>query len=551
MMSWTRPATEAGGFWGRAACLLASLIVLLHVDASRLADPDLFVTLYAGAEIAAQGGAPRTDTVSFSVEGQPWVDYEWLARLVFHVAHTRFGNAGLVALRLVLGTVFLLALYDLARRRRGGWWAFVAAVLVLTPTGLRFFMFRPTLFTFALLAVWLALIDRARDQEKLPLVLFPLLLVLWVNLHGGYALAIVLQGLLVMESGIVTFLRRWRVADAPAPVVPLGSAALSFAASLAATGAGPYGYANWLAIVGTLGGGITPGITEWQPMYTFGLLHHLPAYLLMAAVTAVLAAAWRKVGLFDLLLVASLLLASLLRVRFVPLFSIAAATVLIRLLPAVPVPSTWRRWLAGTPRLRPAVVALLALLVAGLWKVEGVTDSRIEIVEWLTPVAGVKFLEANGVTGPTTILNEYVWGGYIRYRLPQARIFVDGRSDTVYPEETVRQWSTFVDGAPASYRVPIDYGAKLILLRREHAVVRRLEKDPDWVPAYADAYTALFIRDCPENAPVLARLRAGKARVPVLTAEDYTLHRSGRTAARAAMLGALACFAAHAALLVP
>src|SRR5262249_28196347 len=96
-----------------------------------------------------------------------------------------------------------------------------------------------------------------------------------------------------------------------------------FVASVVASGANPRGFTNWLAIYRTMGGGFTPKISEWMPIFRYEFLPNAPVYLLVAVMAAVLILARREIVLFELMTVLALGTACILRTRFVPLFTIA------------------------------------------------------------------------------------------------------------------------------------------------------------------------------------------------------------------------------------
>jgi len=165
------------------------------------------------------------------------------------------------------------------------------------------------------------------------------------------------------------------------------------------------------------------------------------------------------------------------------------------------------------------LAGLAAFAAVWIWRHEGRADLTLSTIDVWTPVGSVKFLRENGMNG--RILNEYDWGGYIRYMLPDSRIYIDGRSDTVYPEAFIEEWIRFVAAAdPGWASVPRKYGAQMILIRRGNPVVELLRQDRRWLYAYEDDSSALFILDSEENAGPVARLREGRTISPQLTEED-------------------------------
>jgi hypothetical protein len=517
------------------AIVLVGLALLVHADKWRFADPDFFVNLYTGREIVELGYVPTSDTVTFTIEGQPWDDYEWLARLGFFRIFDALGGPGLVLARLlILGAMILLFCVH-AIERRVGFGAFAGWALLFGLAAQRYLLFRATLVTFLLVAVVMFLFYRARRGRPWLVWIVPLLIVPWVNLHAGFALGVVLFGMLVVESLLVGFARRRpatvehlpfglgrRLREAPA--VPVVHAVGAFATTLLLSGIHPIGYRIWLAIFGTLGGGITPYITEWKPLYSFGAELWF-VWVLLDVVAAVLWLARRELAPLDLMVTLSLGLASVLRVRFVPLFAITGTFVVLALLPAVQ--ARWRERLASILpqglRQRSAELALFTALAAfvAVVALEGRRDLQLYKVEAITPVRAVRFLQVNDIGG--RILNELDWGGYVRFKLPDSRIFVDSRSDTVYPEWLVGEWARFVNAADDWREIADKYDVQVVCIREWHPVAERLEEDPGWIHAYTDPWSTIYLRDSEANADTIERLRAGELILPEITPADYVV----------------------------
>ena len=61
--------------------ILASLI-------AKISTVDLAYQLRAGAEILAMGRIPTTDTWTFTMAGQPWVDQQWAAQVILRAVES-------------------------------------------------------------------------------------------------------------------------------------------------------------------------------------------------------------------------------------------------------------------------------------------------------------------------------------------------------------------------------------------------------------------------------------------------------------------------------
>src|SRR5262249_25638440 len=133
-------------------------------------------------------------------------------------------------------------------------------------------------------------------------------------------------------------------AAAFAPGVPLPRAAWCLAAAAALATIHPLGPRVWGAVFGTLRGKFTPAISEWWPITAYPFQAKWPAYLMMLLVAVMIGVGRRRIALFDAAAVILLGASAFLHVRFVPLFALVGAVVLLRTLPALPKRVSLPRW---------------------------------------------------------------------------------------------------------------------------------------------------------------------------------------------------------------
>jgi hypothetical protein len=507
--------------------LLVAVAVVIHLDANRFADPDLFMLLYTGRDIVTAGAIPSVDTASFSAYGQPNQDHEWLSRSIFYALQAHFGGAGLVVLRGLVALAIAGLFWAHARRHSRGLLVYTLCMGVFAVLMLEAFWFRVRLFTFLAIPALLLLIELARTGRPRALWLAAPLFALWVNLHPGFALGIAILGALATESVVVWAAERFR-SGAALPIgsasrsrpVPLGTALGSLAVCVLVTGLNPYGAGAWLPLVQSLGSPNLVLITEWRSLLSLPFLAMLPYYALLLGGVLALFFGRHRTTLFDWLVILPMAAAALNQVRFLPLFLIVSVPLLLRTLPGTGLRAAGREPFALLERYRlPLSIAAAAGLALGIFRYEGHTDLAVHKREQFAPVAGVRFLQENGIGG--RILNEYDWGGYIRFELPESQIFVDGRF-TIYPSEVIGDWARFTN-SPDPNGIARKYDADLIFVRSLHPVVRSLAQDPRWIRTYADPVSSIFLRDSPRNAVHLERLRAGETKPPALAADDYLL----------------------------
>lgn len=444
-----------------------------------LGDNDLFWHLATARETVAHG-LVRTDLFSWTVPGQPVSTDQWLGQLLWYAASLVSGWSGVLGLRaalvaLLAGTIVWSALRE---RPRAPLVAVIAALPALALSRM-ISVERPELFGFVCFAVLVPLLRSARGGSTRAQVALPILIAVWADLHGSFALGVALV-LAVCAEGA------WR--DAPAR---RRAHALTAAAAVLATFLTPAGPAVWTA----------PGfhllhpprlIQEWAvPDVTT-----LPGLAFAAAILLTFAAAAfaprREPAAAVLLL--PVLLISLIAVRQTPFFAIAAAPFLAAAGPdalaslrrgrgphpaaAKPGPPGWRVDLAA---------AVLGALVIGAAVAAG--PRAPDLARY--PVAALPALRP----GPG-LLNEYDWGGFLIWSAPRTPVFVDGRL-TPYLPAVIADYTAIVSAAPGWEDVVARRRIRQLLVRPDRPVAVRA-RELGWpVGAFGDAAVLIDVPPVP------------------------------------------------------
>ena len=449
---------------------LAPLFVALAAFALALAtppgDPDTYWHLASGRWMLDHGALLRADVFSSTVSGQPYSVGEWLGEIVLYLAYLAGGWTGLVILRALLVGVCAFFLVRVALR--GGTPVIVAVPVACAALLLSEIVWtdRPHLFTLALFPLLLDLLLTARAGRVGVLLAVPPLILLWTNLHGGYALGLVLVGIFTLEALVAR--RSW---------IPFAiTASTAFAASLVDPG--------------SLGLGAAAAHATAPPRF---IVEESPpdvtrpaGFVFAAFVIGTLALALRGGGtLLDLLVLAPLLWLGLSAQRHMPYFAFAAVPFISAALPRAWAP--FEAWLARRrPYPRGAVVGfgagVAAMAIVGLALVPSAPDEKAY------PVAAVDTVRS----GSGVLLNEYDWGGYLIWRAPERPVFVDGRLFPFLPD-VFADWREAVELGPRWKAVLDRYKVAQVLLRPDRALVSAL-RDEGWRVVSEDTRAVLLER---------------------------------------------------------
>lgn len=486
-----RPARRARALAvPRASLLLLPPLLLLVFGSFFLngTDADYWWHARTGRYIAETGGVPTTDPFSHTVAGRPWVSHEWLTDLVLYAVERGTGYVGNVALFGLVGVLTLLATYAACRRRGVG--ELGAALLMLWAFTMMLPMLnvRPQLVTMLFLATSALLLTRYRqDHDRRALWAFPPLLALWVNLHGGYVIGLVLLGLTVAGETIA----RWR-GEAAAPIRPLLVTTILAALATLLTPHGLDALRYPLTYVGA-GNASMRLVQEWQsPNF------HQPAFLIFGAsllLLLVLGLGRRPLGPTDILWAVVLTLMSLRSLRHIALYAVVVLPLLGARLQAE-LPALRQPFLNAR---RPLVVALLALTwLLPAVAIAGVAAAPARLQTGRAPSAAgypagaVAYIRAHDLRG--NLFNQYHWGGYLIYELaPDPRVFIDGRADP-FGDDLVVRFRETTQLRPGWRRTLDDYAVDLVLMEKESPLAAALAGDPAWQEVYTGEVERLFVR---------------------------------------------------------
>ncbi len=471
----------------------------LRVLVPSAADPDLWGHLIFG-DLLLRGGIAPTNGFAYTTPAHPWINHELFSEALMAASYAALGSTGLVVLKVALGVTTLALVRRTALRRCHATWAATIATAVAAVIMTPGFMIRPQLFTLTGVALALELVSRARYRAHGAAWTLPLVVAIWINLHGG-----VLAGIGLATIGLA--------AGAWSATVPqtrqraeLVRAAALIALLLAATLVNVYGARlPWFLVTK-----VTPRvpISEWAAVTLADL--SFPAF--KAAVLAI--GGWvllaRRGRLPETLVVIAAAAAALLHQRHIPLFAIAAAPLLAAALADVAALLRLRRRERSCARLlRGGIAALTAVQVALAIAVMARTQGRIDVDPNLYPVQALRFLAQNDIVGRVAL--PFDWGEVALWSLPAgSSVSVDGRFTTAYPQQLLDESWRFMRGDAGWNDLLTRYPTDVVVSARSQPPSQLLRDDPEWIYVYSDPIAVVFLRRTPSQAAALARFRAGR-----------------------------------------
>lgn len=498
----------------RFAALDALLVLFIaNLVLQPLVEPDFGWHLRTGLDLIAGGWTlPATDPYSHTVPDWPWVEHAWLTDGLLGLIYRGLGPAGALGVILFFALVTAGAFGLVLVGARAGRTARLLALSGVLWTALPFLGARTQLVTLLGMAVLLLLWRRFRDGRAARLWAVPPLFLLWANLHGGFTAGLFTLGLILAASVLLRLAveRRPGLAsrlDEPVPAWgQIGRLAGVLGLSVLATLVNPYGWRLYGEILGSLSDRfMIATLHEWQSVSfgdkagaTYGV------YLALLAVGAAMAIRRVEPVRWTVLVVFAWL--SLRHWRNVLLFLLLSAPLAAEVLAGLGALAAARcsGWWRGLPaRLTPFVAACAA--AAGLVGLG--SDHLVHIAQCgLAPAAyfrqteypieAAEWVRANRARLGTRLYNDYGFGGFLLWWLPEEKVFIDGRMPAfrVGDRWIFKDYMDLTAREPPDLRVLDKYRVDWAIVGRETPLARALSREPDWREVYRDRKVIIAVR---------------------------------------------------------
>jgi len=460
----------------RAATYIGLGSFLIALISYNLVDIDLWHQMALIRESLSAGHLLKADPYAYTPTIRPWIDHEWGAGVIAYFATKWFGGCAILVLKFLLapGTGFLCVRCSRAKGTDfrllglGGPLAiFLAYLGFFTAIRAQAYSF---FFTALLLLFWE--LDRRGSRAWILayLVIFPA----WVNLHGGFVVALGLMALNAAEE----FLRG----------NPVRRLFLVLAAMCLEVFINPYGtaYFAYLRRALTMA---RPYAPEWRPIWDHGPAWTI-AFLIavVIALYAVVCVGFRRaVGILPL--TATAIEATLHR-KLVPFFAIAW----LCYVPFFLQQTRPGRWFVEFTQRRSRFMRMAWLAFACVCMVAAVRQKpwSVSVPQPIYPVGPVDYLARQEFKG--NVMTPFRLGAYVSWKLfPAVQVSLDSRYEETYPDRVVQSIFRFYDAAP-DWRSTLDaFPTDVVLIPRD-APISAAMLQSGWNKVYLDQQFELYAR---------------------------------------------------------
>ena len=468
-----------------------------------LNDGDTGYHIRAGEYILETLSIPRQDIFSFLSPPLPWTAHEWLSEVVMAVIHRVFGLSGIVVFFSIIISLVYYLLFKIIKTKKDYIIPTVFIVLlVLLSSGIHW-LARPHIFSLLFTLIWYYLLDQYQYEKKNYLYFLPPIMLLWVNLHGGFLAGFILLGIYLF-SNVVNFITSKGV-DRDTYKKRAIYFGLITVVCLFVSLINPFGYRLLLVPFNLVSNKFIMDIVSEFQSPNFHLPNAYPFKYFLLLMIVIFAISKVKIKLIEILLVLMFTNMSLYSARYIPLFSIIVAPILLRQFRPVLEQSGGRfvKFIkkrsdsisetdeSARGYLWPVVAVILIVILASAGKID------FKFSEKRAAVAAVEFLKNEHIKG--RMFNNDEIGDYIIYAAwPKYKVCVDGRS-LVYGTDIMKEYMELARVKPGWEKTLEKYNFSWIIYNANTPLSILLMQRDDWKLIYADKVANIFVKDIPEN----------------------------------------------------
>lgn len=487
--------------------VLVALFCFTVLSIKLLNDAGIGWHIRAGQQILATHHVPRVDSYSSIMSGKPWIAWEWLYDVIVGALDSALGLNGVVWFTAaVIATVFAAMFQWMVARRTNLLVALTLTLLAIAASMIHI-LARPHVVSWLFLLIWFCVLDRS-ERDTLAgkpglsgsqLWGLPASMLLWVNLHGGFLLGLVLC-VIFWISAAWSLRTSSRTFEDNLVRLALGrrvrNLALVTVASAAATFVNPYGWHLHRHIVAYLGNAfLIDHIEEFQsPNFHLVAQKCFLALLLLALIA--LALRKRTLRASELLLVLFAVYVGLNASRNIPIASILLVLVIGPRWPLLVFTKFSENMATVDARFRghlwsiATLIFVFAVAVNG-GRFGGTILFNAHFGPQRMPIAAIDDLEQNGISQP--VLAPDYWGGYLIYRLyPHNKVVLDDRHD-LYGEKILASYLKTFRAQPGWDKFLTAYNVRCVMMPRNAALTAALSQSPGWKTVYSDNVAITFV----------------------------------------------------------
>ena len=459
-------------------------------------DGDLGRHITLGDYIISSSSIPTRDVFSHTKLGDPLTPHEWLADVIFALAHRAAGLDGIIWITaLIIGAVFWLVYRQSLDLSSMALLALAGTILAAAASSLHW-LSRPHIFTILFTVIWTTELEKLRIGIRKNWMIFPLIMLIWVNTHGAF-----IAGILIWACYFTGLILDQKISwQGIKPYLWIGLS------SLLVSLINPDGFGIWKTGFGFLGNRYLVSHTAEYLPPDFHQISTWPFLLLIVLSIGILAISNKKMNASHILLVSGWTAMALYSARNIPLYAVIVVPILVTAgadyLQGNKLTGASEKFIALQSRmmdiektLKSGLWSGVVVVTVGLLLMRGSTldfqNEGNQFLDDVFPVQAVDWIEENQLPGEG--FNYFPWGGYLLYRIwPEKLVFIDGQTD-FYGEELTRKYEKVITVSPGWEDVLQGYQVSWVIMPTQSELIQHLQELGDWDKVYQDPFSTIML----------------------------------------------------------
>lgn len=453
--------------------LLAPAFVFIACCIDRNYQTDLWHHLARGKIIVEEGKILDEDRFTYTVPGKQFQDVNWLSQVIFYRLYQVGGLELLQVVNALMMSAVVAMLVWLAQRRSG-------SLLIACGVGLFAFiglwqliLIRPQTIAFVLFVLLYAALELA-DEKPWLLVFAPLLLALWVNIHGSFPIGLVLIGCYLFAAVVDGWWKNGRAVMHDRRVWRL---AVCLVVACLATLANPYGWRVYEYVGLTSGTAAARKIDEWLPPGLSQIVGKVWVAS-MLGMFVLFALPGKRPTIRQVCLVLCFLPPACGSVRMIAWWLFIIAPIAAELLAANLPTATIAPQEEDQPKLSAGIVCgllLVGMVVSVPW-----LERWNPIFPRIRSPHRVEYdLQkiVDQIPRGSRVFTRFEWSEYLTWAAgPETKVFMDGRIE-IFPNEVWEEYTAVTNGAESWERILDAFAVEYLLIDAGpyHARLRDVE----------------------------------------------------------------------------
>jgi hypothetical protein len=464
----------------------------------RIQDPDFFWHLANGKAMLEQGRIINEEIFSYTRQGVPFSNHEWLSQILFYLIFKAWGPLGIVIFKTAIVLLTSFFIYKTSRSAGAGPLFSSLLQIMVILAGVMRYRERPEIFSFLFFSVlgFILLGFRNKKIKQRYLFFIPVIMVLWDFMHGAVYGILFLSAFIIGETLKVTLKN---ISTKETDYGYLKALWVLFAVTLLAMAINPYGFRSYdifLAFFKT-NNKMVSDILELMPP----TLSNFPLFWALFSITVVLTIIFiRELDITQLFILVPFGILAVRYNRATNFFELASVPALVYYKSLIS-----ERIKSETVAGYFKIINYAALLVTFgyILFLKFTPDSPLTFGYNLNsiffPIGSTRYIERENLTG--NMYNPGHFGGYLAYYLyPQRKIYLYNHHLVFADLPRVTQDESILNRYDIQYAVlerfwgdSKDYG--------------RIFTDKEWTPVFWDDASFIMVRNTPENHSFLEKNR--------------------------------------------